>query len=132
MNTTMNCLMTYRNSLIEQLTSHAIGTIEANLGGWATDRLNDIRETEWDLMEMGAEFEPFNLAHWRMANEAPTPAQEQSIKQLLEIRDSAHADLSAVSVARRTSTWARDRINDILYCNRQLQRLGYLPADVAL
>jgi hypothetical protein len=66
MTTTMNSLMTYRTALIEQLTSHAIGTIEANLGGWATDRLNAIRDTEWDLAEMGAEFEPFNLAKWRI------------------------------------------------------------------
>jgi hypothetical protein len=59
-----NELKTYRTALIEQLTSHAIGTIEANVGGWATDRLDAIRDAEWDLAEMGEEFTPFNLAHY--------------------------------------------------------------------
>jgi hypothetical protein len=57
-------LKTYRDALIEQLTSHAPATIEANVGDWATDRLNAIRDIEWDLAEQGAEFEPFVLAHY--------------------------------------------------------------------
>jgi hypothetical protein len=55
-------LKTYRTALIEQLILHTIETIEADLGGWATDR----RDAEWDLAEMGEEFTPFNLARWQI------------------------------------------------------------------
>lgn len=62
MNTTE--LMTYRTALIAELIGHSLSTIEANLGGWATDRLDAIKDVEWDLAEQGAEFTPFILAHY--------------------------------------------------------------------
>jgi hypothetical protein len=62
-------LKTYRTALIEQLTSHTPAAIDENAGGWATDRLDAIRDAEWDLAEMGEEFTPFNLARWRITGE---------------------------------------------------------------
>lgn len=60
--------MDYRNRLIEDLTGHSREAIEENRGGWATDRLNSIRECEWDLAEAEVDFgRPFNLAHHLMS-----------------------------------------------------------------
>jgi hypothetical protein len=55
-----------RRDLIEDVTSHAPGAIDANIGGWASDRLNAIRATEWDLVTAGVELQPFIRAHHRL------------------------------------------------------------------
>jgi hypothetical protein len=53
----------YRDRLIEDLMGHTTAAIQENRGGWATDRLNDIRESEWDMAEADEDFTPFILAH---------------------------------------------------------------------
>jgi hypothetical protein len=58
---------TYRERLIADLTSHSPEAIAENRGGWATDRLNEIRDCEWDLAQAEVDFgRPFILAHYLM------------------------------------------------------------------
>ena len=57
--------------------------------------------------------------------------QAQTIAELLKIRDTSHADLLRMPTALVGSEWARDRMNDITHANRELKRLGALPAQAA-
>lgn len=59
--------LAHRNVLIQDLTGHTPEAIDENRGGWATDRVNEIRECEWDLAEAEVDFgKPFILAHHLM------------------------------------------------------------------
>jgi hypothetical protein len=53
----------------------------------------------------------------------PMTARDRAIAQLLEIRESAIEDLRTMAAAKAGSEWHRDRIRDIEYCNRQIDRL---------
>lgn len=57
-----------------------------------------------------------------------TTARDRAIAQLLEIREGAVEDLRTMPLAKIGSEWQSDRVADILYCNRQLERLGAIPA----
>lgn len=58
----------------------------------------------------------------------------ETVRRILEIRDSAIADLNAAGPSKRASDWARDRIADVNYANRQIQaiadRIGMGPASL--
>lgn len=57
--------MTSRKHLINQLLEHSPAMVEANNGGWASDRLQAINEIEWDLIEAGVEIKSFKWASYR-------------------------------------------------------------------
>jgi hypothetical protein len=50
--------------------------------------------------------------------------RSQAIDTLLAIRASAAAELAVMPTAKQGSEWARDRYQDVQWCNRALARLG--------
>lgn len=67
--TTATELLAYRKALIEDITGHSVSALgwTQDVPQWAMDRLNCIRDVEWDLAEMGIDgWEPFILAHYRI------------------------------------------------------------------
>lgn len=50
-----------------------------------------------------------------------------TIARLFAMRLSAYNDLAAGVKRLQDSEWARDRMNDIMYANRELKRLGVIP-----
>lgn len=55
---------TYRDNLIRDLLKHTVAQVEENRGGWASDRLNQITECDWDLCEADEAHRPFCWARY--------------------------------------------------------------------
>lgn len=53
--------------------------------------------------------------------------REETIRKVLEIRDSACEDLRTMPTAKVGSQWQRDRIRDIEWANRQLALMEVIP-----
>ncbi len=53
-----------------------------------------------------------------------TTLKDTAIATLIQIRDTAALDLAVMPSHKQGSEWARDRIADIAWANRQLERLG--------
>jgi hypothetical protein len=62
----------------------------------------------------------------------PETTRDKTIAELLTIRSSAASDLAMMPAAKEGSEWARDRYNDVAYCNRQLERLGVSMVEAAV
>jgi hypothetical protein len=60
--------------------------------------------------------------------------QIETVRRILEIRDSAIADLNAAGPSKMAHQWAADRLADVNYANRQIQaiadRIGVGPASL--
>jgi hypothetical protein len=52
------------------------------------------------------------------------PTVIKTVQTLIEVRDSAFADLEAGQRRNPDSTWIKDRIKDISYANRTIERLA--------
>jgi hypothetical protein len=63
-----------------------------------------------------------------------TDRQVASIREAIEQRDTALADLRIAPAHQQGSDWARDRMEDVKYANhhiaRSAQRWGYEPAEL--
>lgn len=55
---------------------------------------------------------------------------ERTIADLLAKRTELHAELTHAPLARVNSEWFTDRVKEMDYLNRQLVRLGAIPAGV--
>jgi hypothetical protein len=55
--------------------------------------------------------------------------REQTIRELLEMRDSSVEDIRTMAPQKNGTLWHTDRIREIQACNRRLQLLGVLPSS---
>lgn len=56
----------------------------------------------------------------------------QQIDELTRKRDALHAEMMAAPAAKINGQWLQDRVNEMAWYNRQLQRLQATPANVCV
>lgn len=54
----------YRDSLIRDLLIHSLASIQEDRGGWASDRLDAIRDLDWDLCESSETHKPWSAGSY--------------------------------------------------------------------